>query len=371
MTTRNFELRAPVAWKLSKQDDEGKPRRFAMSPAYSGALFDFGWRSQAVIDLAGMEIPDSVPILLQHDASKYLGRADKLKAGDVLNVEGHLFDSDLANEVASLSDQGAQYQASVGIAINIDAIDYVAEESSAEVNGQTLQGPFVILRKTRLKEVSFVVLGADSNTSAAALSNELVAALDARLSTSPNPIKEAVMADKTDPLAAERERVKAIHETFASDPPFALECVLSGSSVLEAKAKYADRLQAKLADQEKKIADLEAKAAKPNPAGALSAVHPGASAADEGDPIDQWTAALAEESDRLMKLGHAANGEVRQGVKVSREAAIRAKAVANLSERRPDLHQAYLEALNGTEWTRRRREQHARQRQIRALGGRV
>lgn len=360
MSIETLNLTQPVSWKLAA--DKSGPRRFSML-AYTGSIFDVGF-GQSVIDLAGIDLPASLAIFRQHDPNQYVGRADKIERTSAgLMLSGFLFDTPAGREIADMSDQGADWQASVGVTFDMDAVDYVSPDSEADVNGQTLSGPVLVIRKASLKESSFVPLGACSGTSAVALAFS-------------NRKKVIPMADHVDPLRAERERVASIRKEFANDPEFALASIDAGLSLMEAKADYADKLQAKLAaqteEQARKIADLEAKlaqASKPAPAAALVG---GASSTPEteGDPIDQWTAALAKECERLLHLGHAANGETRQGVVVTREAAIRSKAVANLSERMPELHQAYLEALNGTEWTRRRRLMHNRARQIRALGGR-
>lgn len=58
-------------------------------------------------------------------------------------------------------------------------------------------------------------------------------------------------------LAAERDRQKAIKGAFPKDPAFALEAIEKGLSVLEAKAAYADKLQAKVDEDAQKLAASE------------------------------------------------------------------------------------------------------------------
>jgi hypothetical protein len=340
-TRERLNLTQPVTWKLA--DEQSGPRRFSML-AYTGAIFDVGF-GPSVIDLLGLDLPSTLPIFRQHDPNQYIGRAEQLAlTASGLEIAGYLFDTPEAAQVARMSDQGAAWQASIGISFDLDEIEFVGADASLQINGRTLQGPFVVLRKAALKESSFVPLGADAHTSALALAD----AIGARLSRSPvPPLMEAVMAD---PLVAERERVKAITDAFAAtDPTFALHAATSGMSLLEAKAAYADKLQAKLAaqtdEQAKKIADLEAKlaqASKPNPAGALSGSIGGSPGS--GDPIEQWNEALAAECERLTKLG--SDGLQRNTLTASRAANVRGMAVANLVAKKPELHRAYLEAHN-------------------------
>lgn len=353
-----LRLSASVTWNLEQA--AGGLRKFSML-AYTGAVFDVGF-GPAVIALDGLELPQSCPIFRDHDTGQYIGRAtafERQPAG--LMIYGALFDTEEARQVAAMSDQGAEWQASVGVSFSLDDLEFIRAGESIQANGQKLSGPVTYIRRAKLKESSFVPLGADSNTHAVALADAVNARIASTLST------------EVDRMADEKKgaTIAELRAAFPGQSDFVLSCAEQGLTLLEAKAAYADVVQAEAA---KKIAELEAKlaqASKPAPAAALAGSFGGSGGSEESsDPIDQWTAALAAECDRLLKLGHAANGETRQGVMVSREAAIRAKAVANLSERRPELHQAYLEALNGTEWTRIRRLQHNRQRQIRALGGR-
>jgi hypothetical protein len=73
-------------------------------------------------------------------------------------------DSPKARQVIALNDRGFAWQASIGA--RADQVEFVAEGKSSMVNGQEVSGPVNIARRSTLGEVSFVVLGADDNTSA-------------------------------------------------------------------------------------------------------------------------------------------------------------------------------------------------------------
>lgn len=342
---------------LSIFDPDNGPRTFDML-AYTGAVFDVGF-GPAVIDLRGCEVPEGgVPIFRQHDPNKFVGRSHEILCdGANMRIRGVLFDNADGSEVASLSDQGAQWQASVGVAVDLEAAEFIEAGAQGAANGVAFDGPVLVLRKTKLRESSFVPLGADSNTSAVALCDAPVVSLE--FSTA----KEADMA--------EMETVKALTEEFASDPAFALEAIRSGWSLADAKAKFADKvaaqnaarvaeleaeLAAKLEEAEQRLADqqaaFEAKlaaASKAAPAAAIAA--PASGAAVGGldlsglDARSQWDALLAAECDRLQKLG--SNGHAHRELGLSREANIRSQAVENVATKHPEIHQAYLAAFNG------------------------
>lgn len=342
MSVERFNLTSPISWKLAEQSmgsgsGPAGPRRFAML-AYTGSVFDVGF-GPAVIDLVGLALPRSAPVLRQHDPNQFVGRADRLDVkAEGLVVEGFLFDTDEGQKVARMSDQGAEWQASVGVSFSHDDVEFVERGAKLEVNGKTLEGPFIAIRKASLREVSFVPVGADPNTSAITLSAEFTARLYDR------QIQEGRMAD---PVKSERQpaSVKDLRAAFPDDPTFALDAAERGLTLLEAKAEYGDKLAVKLTAERKRREELEAKLAKAerfSPAGAISAGT--GSIETPADPIEAWNTALAAECDRLTKLGSL--GLQRQGITVTREANVRGQAVANLAARHPDMHRAYLEAYN-------------------------
>ena len=163
-------------------------------------------------------------------------------------------------------------------------------------------------------------------------------------------------------LQQERERVKGLTSAFAKDAGFALEAINEGLSLLEAKARYSDRVIAQgeaaaieaaaaLEVSACRIAELEAKLAqaeKPraNPAGSLAITGAGdGSAPPSSDPVSQWQAAMCAEVKKLSDLR--INGATRGGgLQLSQGANVRAQAICNLALRSPDLHQDFLAASN-------------------------
>lgn len=327
--------------------------------AYTGAVFERPY-GRCVIDLAGMEAvdPTGTPIYRNHDPNQYIGRSGKLGEGLTISpagvkVTGRLFAGVRdAEEASTISDQGGRWRASVGIDIDADAVETLDEGETAEVNGREVEGPIFVFRSTKLKEVSFVPIGADASTSAVALSG--------------HHQKEANMAGtaEKDPVATERARVRKIRETFKDDTQFALEAIDKGWDVVEAKAAYADRLAEKLSAAEaaaeererafqEKLAAAEAakQPAKPGLAERLGSTTGATTGPASTDPIERWNEMLAAEVERVKAEGVA---ESRSALNLSEMGRARQQAVRNLVNREPKAYREYLSAFNERGLGRRR-----------------
>lgn len=356
-----FALEAFAAPVMVRDDEI---RVFKME-AYTGAVFDVGF-GPAVIDIGSLIAPDAgVPILRQHNFELFVGRSSRIERTTTLLVEGLLFSGvDEAEEVAAISDQGGMWQASVGISIDFEGMEDVADGESVVVNGKNMQGPFLLLRSATLNEVSFVPLGADKHTSAVALADD-----DSQQMEAP------VANQKQDgpSLEDEQKRVAELSAAFAEDAKFALEAITKGWSLLEAKAERSEALEAKLAqlaeDHLKKIAELEAAQTaalaeakkKPAPVASPAAVLSGYSPAPGAglDPADAFEKAVAAECAILRDLG--SSGLQRGGglslgqSEQARACNVRALAVQRVYAKHPELHAAYLAAHNATVSKRRGR----------------
>jgi hypothetical protein len=159
-------------------------RRFTMTAYTGGPMQLAGWRYPVVVDLQGMEMgKQRRPILLDHtrDVDFVIGQTDSVAVlGNSLIVAGQVMsESPKAKQVIALNDRGFAWQASIGA--RADQVEFVAEGKSSMVNGQEVQGPVNIARKSLLGEVSFVVLGADDNTSAQISASQYDQAIDAEL----------------------------------------------------------------------------------------------------------------------------------------------------------------------------------------------
>lgn len=122
-----------------------------------------------MVDLAGMDMTSaSIPVLYDH--MDYLdcivGQVDSLRVeGGQLLAEGpFILSTEPSVRIADLAAKGYSFQASIGA--DIKEKELIAAGNTVAVNGREYAGPVYLAKKTVLREISFVVLGADSKTSA-------------------------------------------------------------------------------------------------------------------------------------------------------------------------------------------------------------
>lgn len=159
---------AAIKLKAARVENGKKLRPFFMI-AYTGAPMRLdGFNRAVLIDLTGLRVPSQrLPILRQHDPERIVAHSEKVNVSKVqLTVAGIMSGTGAAaKEVLDLAENGFPWGASVGAAI--EQIELVEAGKSVSVNGRTWDGPFNIARKTVLREISFVPMGADLETSAA------------------------------------------------------------------------------------------------------------------------------------------------------------------------------------------------------------
>lgn len=147
--------------------DAAALRQFHMA-AYNGGIYRFPWsRDPVVLDLTGLDLTDRArPILKDHDAAQVVGHSTAILKADTLAVHGVVSGTGpAAVEVVANSDNGFPWQASIGA--DVLAVEEIAAGTHVTVNAQSFTGPLLIVRKSRLAEVSFVALGNDDSTTAA------------------------------------------------------------------------------------------------------------------------------------------------------------------------------------------------------------
>lgn len=132
--------------------------------AYSGGRMNLpGWKHPVVVDLSGMEIPESVPLLTNHE-NKTEARVGMISAGvknNRLEIAGEIVsDGKEAQDIVAQGKAGADWQLSIGA----DVRECELVQGKRDVNGQTFEGPFYHIRKSVLREVSVVAVGADAHT---------------------------------------------------------------------------------------------------------------------------------------------------------------------------------------------------------------
>ena len=260
----NIKLETNVTF-LQAADGESAPatKKFRIV-AYTGAQIRQGWsREPVVIDLAGMTLPATIPIVLGHDYAlgSILGQGVPSVQGGQLVVEGEILaDNENARQVLALAAAGYQWQASVGADVGRHL--KFGEDQSTTANGQALVGPVRVVRASTLRETSFVTLGADRSTAVSIAAEEVA--------------EESTMADEANQTPAEEPVVAAAVEGTASVAVTAPK-VEAGSS---------DELKAKIEDLTKKVEDMQKLNATRDERPAAPAVHVVAHSAPTAEVIE-------------------------------------------------------------------------------------
>lgn len=210
--------------------------------AYTGA-FVSRWFGLLAFELSGIEFKNVTPVLKDHDGQQIVGQSRKVSLTSAgIELDGFVLKStDAAKQVVALADEDYQWQASAGF--EILKLERVFEGETAVVNGKEMTGPFFVARESKLREVSFVPVGADGDTSAEVLS---FFEKETRMSEKKPEEKPGV-----DALAVERKRCADLKAAYPKDTEFALLAIEKGWSLLEAKAEYSDVLQVRLDAAEK------------------------------------------------------------------------------------------------------------------------
>jgi hypothetical protein len=144
-------------------------RRFDLL-AYTGEPLKQWWCNEGiVVDLSTIKLRDGVfPILHNHraDEEEIVGQSERaIVEGSNLTVSGSfMMSSERAQGIIAKADEKFRWQVSIGA--DSPDMDFVAKDATVAVNGRNYVGPVYVARNVELREVSFVVLGADSNTSA-------------------------------------------------------------------------------------------------------------------------------------------------------------------------------------------------------------
>jgi hypothetical protein len=152
---------------LAAEGDEQAVPRFSMI-AYTGEPMRVeGWRFPVVVDLEGLSIPSQRrPVRFGHSMYQGVGHTERIavEAGRLI-AEGIVSrDTTAAREVVASGRRGFPWQASIGA--QVAQAEFVRNGKSITVNGRTFEGPLYVARRTVLGEISFVDLGADTNTAA-------------------------------------------------------------------------------------------------------------------------------------------------------------------------------------------------------------
>lgn len=175
--------------------------------AYSGeAITNHFYWNDVVFDLDSMTIETPTAVLLEHDSLKRLGVVKQfaLSHDKGLEVSGDFLQNELAELVASDSKSGFPFEMSVYIVPS--SVEKV-EQGEVTVNGRVFKAPINIFKGGVIREVSFCALGADSNTTAIAASDNSSVIKEDSTMTELEQAKAEIAELKTQ-LAAANEQSK-------------------------------------------------------------------------------------------------------------------------------------------------------------------
>lgn len=165
---QELQLISPVELTLEAGDGAEQPALVHIS-AYGGGLMTVAGFGAVVLDVEGIESPERVPLLADHEnkIEAILGSGLPARADGKLTIDGTLSrTSDRARRVIDLHRDGVPLQASIG-AEPLET-ERIAKGRQIVVNGKTIRAEassFLFVRRARLKHVAIVANGADGTTS--------------------------------------------------------------------------------------------------------------------------------------------------------------------------------------------------------------
>ena len=153
----------------------GKIPSFRLEPAYSGGKMPTlnGWDHPVVVECSGVSAAQKLPILKMHSSWMVLGHTSEITIENEIAANGKFSMIDAGYEereeiqkIVQAAKEGYAWQASIGTdPVNDTNYEFIPDGVTTTVNGQSLAGPFYVIRSCVLREISIVVLGADPNTS--------------------------------------------------------------------------------------------------------------------------------------------------------------------------------------------------------------
>lgn len=243
--------------------EEGRAPQFSIAAYNGGPLHVEGFDLPVVIDLSGLQLPASVPLLAEHrtEIDAVLGQGTPTKSGASVTLDGQIMAAtSAAKQVVDMAVAGYQWQASVGCLVL--AQERVGSGQKVNVNGQEFSGPIIVARESVLREVSIVPNGADPTTAVS------IAAKAAKLKGQAMTFEDWLNSLGLDIATLSEEAKAALMETYtAKQQPSATTPELDATKVTQRTP--AETVAAALAEQRKleaaefrRVAEIKAKAAK-------------------------------------------------------------------------------------------------------------
>lgn len=180
--------------------------------AYNGGLMDVEGFGPIVVDLAGLTIPDTIPLVIDHDlaVSQTVGSGRAVVASGSLRITGTLTTiGEPSQRIIDLAKGGLPLQASIGATPEQE--HQVREGETVFVNGRNItagRGGFTLITRSTLVETSIVTKGADSSTSVS------IAATAARKAAAAMTFEAYVQSLGLDPATLTPEATAALQTAY-------------------------------------------------------------------------------------------------------------------------------------------------------------
>ena len=192
---------AEGSYEVPEQEGD-KPVR-CTGVAYSGGSFRQWWSAlPCYVDLSGMRMAEQVCLMLDHsyDPECRLGVIEARNDGKTLTIDGEF---DTGNPLAqNIIRAGKKFNWQLSIGAENLKVERVDDGTVETINGNTVNGPALVVRESVLREVSIVAIGADAKTSM-----EIKASLMA-----PEPEEHVVQAVAQTEPAIEIDKPETIEE---------------------------------------------------------------------------------------------------------------------------------------------------------------
>lgn len=191
----------------------GTPRPFSGIAYSGGAITDHGYWDKVVFDLSTTTAPQVTPVLFAHDDTMPIGRTDIVAIGADIKVAGVIYDD--ADGQKILGKPGHPWEMSVYI--KPSRIEELLDGASVIVNGTLFNGPGVIFRDNVIREVSFVSLGADPNTSASLFAAGDTLDIESQTIGAPKMTEAEILAMQARVAELEAANIQFAADKVASD----------------------------------------------------------------------------------------------------------------------------------------------------------
>ncbi len=269
----------PVQFSAAKEGSKNVPIQMQ---ARSGQPIVHWYWGKIVHDMSGFSADQPrIPIDFRHDDGDAIGYLDKFTpSNEGLLVAGELTplkEGDRASTIKLQSDAGVPYQAS--IFFRPLSFEDVRPGMSAEVNGFTVEGPAIIVRKWALRGVAVCLYGADHRTKSKFSAGDEIAVplftLETAMSASPNASAPAnppaadklsegnptagstVPTQQSSPPVDPKAEVKRYVDAFGSEN--GAKWYTEGVSFSDAQGKHATALSDQIKARDAKITELNTK----------------------------------------------------------------------------------------------------------------